>query len=90
MTQYSTPYINFLENHDETGGNSNTANINGTAKWYKEPPFNYDESELKSCNNDEIYNEESEKLTCYATVDSFTDIGPVLITDWLSDCCLIG
>ena len=79
---YVTPRpfpLNFLDNLDETGGN-NTAN---NVKWYKEPPFNYDESELISCKEEKIYDKKEKKLECYATVDDYKDLGPVLISDWL-------
>ena len=87
---------NFSDNLDETGGNSTANNVTdntvteietekvGTAKWYTEPPFNYDESELISCDD------KDKKLKCYATVNNYTDLGPVLISDWLSNCDLIG
>ena len=71
--------MNFLDNLDETGGN-NTAN---NVKWYTEPPFNYDKSELISCKEEKIYDKKEKKLECYATVDDYKDLGPVLISDWL-------
>merc|ERR1712168_1145308 len=58
------------DNLDETGGN-NTAN---NVKWYKEPPFNYDESELTSCKEEGIYDKKEKKLKCYAKVDDYEDL----------------
>merc|ERR1711990_803187 len=72
------------DNLDETGGNSTANNVTdttvteietekvGTAKWYTEPPFNYDESELISCKVDDIY--DGKKFKCYATVNNYTDL----------------
>ena len=99
---YSLYSWNFSDNLDETGGNSTANNVTdntvteietekvGTAKWYTEPPFNYDESELISCKDADIYDDKDKKFNCYATVNNYTDLGPVLISDWLSGCGLIG
>ena len=60
------------ENLSETEGDKNNVN------WYKEPPFNYLESELTSC-TDPAKSYDDEK-PCYATVGNYTNLGLVLIS----------
>ena len=79
------------ENLSETGGESTAKNITEesveSVNWYKEPPFNYPDSELTNC-EDPAQSFKEEK-TCYAKVENFDDLGLVRDCYWTAFFCLL-